>query len=237
MLALTVWVMVLITRLFQKDKGRFPGGKWGMIFVIAGALSAITWMALFVVGLGILEFSTFPAMLLVIYLLNQALLSGTGRFLVVTYFIGGLAFAYGCAVPVWYSAAIYSLHSFLFDARTFFIGLLIFMAQTTSEVWKRERYLLETDVRANWEDEDARVVVWVSIPLMLLVGLCLLWGYRMSKEGTYGDSGMWVFYSIAICAGMIHVLNKIRHGFNMQQLRWMLFIALVLPALLFHWLM
>lgn len=226
MLALTVWVMVLTTRLCQgEDKWKFPGGKWAMGVAIVGSIAAILYMALFVVGFGIIEFALLPAALLVVYTLNQLLLGGPGKLLLVTYFVGGMAFSYGCAVPVWYSAAIYSLPLFVVDQRNLYLGFLIFIFLMTKELWKRERLLGEVDEYVDWEEEDARLVVWVSVPLLILVGLCLYLAY------SYGSATAWVFYCIAISAAVMYVLNKYRACFSLIQLRWLLFVVLMLPGL------
>lgn len=225
MLFLTVWVMVLMTRMCRGEgKLHFPGGRLGMTFFIFCSILAILWMALFVVGFGIMDFSLLPAGLLVIYTLNQMLLGSSGKLLLVTYFIGGMAFAYGCAVPVWYNAAIYSVHLFIVDQRILYLGLLIFISLTTNELWKRERELVDSQEPVDWEEEDARLMVWVSIPSFILVGLCLYLAY------TYGSTTAWVFYSIAISAALMHVLNKSRDRFSLLQLRWMMFLVLVLPG-------
>lgn len=226
MLALTVWVMVLTTRLCEgADKWRFPGGRWAMGAAIFCSVAAILYMAFFVVGFGIIEFAFLPAALLVIYTLNQLLLGSSGKLLLFTYFVGGMAFSYGCAVPVWYSAAVYSWPLFVVDQRNLYLGFLIFIFLMTKELWRRERQLAYTFDYVDWEEEDARLVVWVAVPLLILVGLCLYLAY------SYGSTTAWVFYCIAISAALMYVLNKYREHFSLIQLRWLMFVVLVIPGL------
>lgn len=226
MLALMVWGMVLLTRMCRGDKAsEFPGGNLGMIVVVTGAAVAILWMALFVVGLGILQFSYLPAALMGVYLFNHVLYAGRGKLPLITYLLGGMAFAYGCAVPVWYSAAIYSLPGFIVDQRTLFLGLLMFICILAAELWKRERLEVESGVEMDWEEEEARIMVWVSVPLMILAGCCIYLAYSQK------NSSEWVYYSIAIAAVLVHLLSRYHLRFSLYQLRLLMFVCLVVPAI------
>ncbi len=226
MLALTVWIMVLLTRMCSRGQTTrvFPGGWWVAGLVILASLGAILWMALFVVGFGISEFSLFPAVLLVIYTFNQILSRFSRKLPIFTFFLGGMAFAYGCAVPVWYSAAIYSVPGFIVDQRTLYLGLMMFLFLMANELWKRERAEYELGSEMDWEEEEARLMVWVSLPLLILAGFCLYLAY------VWGNSGAWYFYSLAISSGLMHVLNRSRFRLTMSQLRLLLFVCLIVPG-------
>lgn len=225
MLALTVWSMVLLTRMCRGDKeDEFPGGNWGMSCVVFVSVVAVVWMALNVVGLGILKFSYLPGVLMVIFLINHLLYASRDRLPLVTYLLGGLAFAYGCAVPVWYSAAIYSLPGFMVDRRTLCLGLLMFICILAGELWKRERKDAEVYAEMDWEEEEARIMVWISVPLMIIAAFSLFQAYVL------GTSSEWVYYSIAISAILVHVLSRHHLKFSLYQLRLLLFVCMVVPA-------
>lgn len=229
MLALVVWSSVLTVRLCrheaaQNSEENFPGGRWSMISIIVLSLSAVLWMALYMVGFGIIEFCKYPLILIICYGWLYLFSVGTRRLPVLALFCGGLAFAYGCAVPVWYSAAVYSVWAFLVDQRTLYIAVLMVMFLISLELWKEEDRDWENGVHADEEEEEARLLVWVSFPLLVLSAFSLFFAYNN------GTDSEWVFYSIAISAGLLHILNKYHNRFSMPMLKVLSFICMVLPA-------
>ena len=243
MLALMVWVTVLLTRLFRamEQTGlrkssvlllNFPGGWPVLVSVCALALGIVVWLSLYVVGLRILEFAWYPLAFLVLYSYQVISKLGSVRVPLLAFLFGGLAFAYGCALVVWYSAAIYSVYSFLVDQRTLYLGVLMMIFLLAIYLWGKEdeeKRLMES-LEEDWDEEEmnARLMVWVSVPLLILGAFSLYSGYH-SQEGS-----QWFFYSIALSALSLHVLNHLFRRFSFSNVRVLGFLCLVLPVGVFY---
>lgn len=226
MLFLVIWAGVLTMRLCQKDKRDFfIGGRWGMLVIISGAAYAVLWMAFFVVGFGISEFSSIPVFFFVLYSMRFLIRKYKDQGGYLLQFCGALAFAYGCAVPPWYSAAVYSIYGFLTDRRTLFIALLVFLYAVANRFW--ESMHADNGEEMDLEEEYSKMFVCVSLPLLILTGLSIFVAYNLDV------SSSWVYYSIAVSAGLLHLLNTKSLGFSMERLHFLAVVALILPVIIF----
>lgn len=196
-----------------------------MVGAIVGAVGVVVWMACYVVGLAILEFSLVPGILMGAYVLRcMAESEGRREYRVGYRLFGAFAFAYGCAVPVWYSAAIYSVYGFVVDRRTICLGFLVFFYMVANDLWRRLGGM-EYGSREEYEEEESMLFVWVSFPLLLLAGICLVIAYR------YAGASAWVFYGVSISAGLLHVLNRRSGVMAVERLRFYGCVAMLVPVL------
>jgi uncharacterized membrane protein YsdA (DUF1294 family) len=135
--------------------------------------------------------------------------------------LAGLTFAFGTAL----AANVYRYEYDIFDmlGSREFISFAVLCALNISaiDLWEHAARSADREIKASDE-------LTLTLPLTLLGAASLVYAIQDTEHNTRP-----FFYAILCGAGLLYTLNRIRSRFNMEALRVLADVALLIPVLVF----
>ncbi|OCA02599.1 hypothetical protein AC781_08900 [Akkermansia glycaniphila] len=220
LLCVCVWGFVLIMRMlkviiYKSD----PHACWRpefyqarfipLAYLIIAALLAALWLGLYQVGIGLLTFCSIPALctalaLMVPYLWKNRILQTA---------LIALSFAGACSAPAWYYSITAPIANIILFPPTLCFAALVMLHLLSRHAWLQQG------------QEQNRIVGLLPVFLLALLLACLILANIMPPyERCF-------YYTIAIGAACLQVLDRYRHRMTTDQLFAIGWLSLALPAL------
>lgn len=147
--------------------------------------------------------------------------------------LAGFAFAYGTGLAAFvYKSSSYGevIMEVLLSRELISFAVLCMLNISAIDLWEHANRSNDVEIKA--ADELA-----LTLPLALLAGFAILFALRASPHpddgADYGVVTRSFFYAILTGAGLLHVLNRSRGRFQMDSLRVLADVALLIPVLVF----
>jgi hypothetical protein len=242
-LALVVWVIYVVDRLIDaslrknnpercEPRHLFHWKHRKVFGVAAGIASAVAVGLLFRYIPASIYFHLVIAGFLVGGFFGLALLSGNSPSEIphVKNVIAGLAFAYGTALTAYIYQGAVAFQDAMMSREVICFGVLCIMNISAIDLWEHANRSNDVEVKA--ADEFS-----LTLPLTLLGAAAILFALRASPHPDdsvdYGLVTRSFFYSILTGAGLLYILNRMRHRFHIDTLRVLADVALLIPVLVF----
>jgi hypothetical protein len=244
-LALVVWVIYVVDRLFDASMGGSNSEKlearhefhrkYRRLFSVAAVVAGVTALALVVTSMPMTIFGfdigggfSSHAILGVIMVLGFFALSifsthGPDEIPYAKNVLAGATFAYGTAMVAYVSTNQEMWEFFRLHMRELIcFALLCILNISAIDLWEHANRSSDPEIKAS--DELA-----LTLPLTLLGAAALVFATQ-DRELTTRP----YFYSILTGAALLHILNRTRSRFSMDALRVLADVALLVPFLVFQ---